>query len=150
MWNKIFNTQTKSIDTKKSAGNSAGNKEKNKTSLGNKGERAAEQFLKKQGLYLIERNYRCQRGELDLIMQDEKYCVFVEVRLRKNAAFGSPAETITHSKQQKLIAAAQHYLLAKGLSDKALCRFDVVSITGNLKHTESNAQIEWHKNAFTA
>jgi len=140
MWNKIFKKPTSSTDAET----------KNKTSLGDQGELAAERFLKNQGLTLVEKNYRCRRGELDLIMQDKEYCVFVEVRLRKNVAFGSPAETITHAKQRKLIAAAQHYLLANGLSEKVRCRFDVVSITGDLKYSERDAQIEWHKNAFTA
>ncbi len=140
MWNKIFGIAT--ANKKNGAAIDL--------NVGDKGELAAQAFLVRQGLTLLEKNYRCKRGELDLIMQDQEYCVFVEVRLRKNSAFGSPAETVTYSKQQKLIAAAQHYLAAKELSEKVVCRFDVVSIIGDLNRNKNELTIDWLRNAFSA
>ncbi len=103
-------------------------------------EQLAETYLIKQGLNVVARNYHCRYGEVDLIMQASNTLVFVEVRMRKNYAFGSAAESITPAKQQKLIRAAQHYLQVQG---EQACRFDAVLLNGN--DLES---IEWIENAF--
>ena len=110
---------------------------------GQSAEHRAMQHLQQQGLKLLTTNYRCKRGEIDLIMQDIDTLVFVEVRYRKSDAFGSAVETVDTSKQNKLIAAAYHYLLENRKSSP--CRFDVVGITG-----ERRPQIEWIKDAFQA
>lgn len=136
---------------------------------GEESERFAEQFLLKQGLKLVMRNYRCKAGEIDLIMRDREHLVFVEVRYRKSGRFGSASETVDSRKQQKLIRAAQHYLQTQVRRQLPACRFDVVAIQGCTsdmaeKHT-TNAQhptnsqysstnrrqnpIEWIPNAFT-
>jgi len=112
--------------------------------IGKDAEDLAYNYLKKQGLKLITRNYLCRAGEIDLIMQDKDFIVFVEVRYRKNIAFGSGLESITASKQTKLIKTANYYLLQHRLVDKAPCRFDVISITSQ----QSKPQVEWVKNAI--
>lgn len=100
-------------------------------STSNKGayyEDVALNYLKEQGLKLKERNYRCKLGELDLLMQDNEFLVVVEVRYRKSNFYGGAIESITKSKQKKIIAATQHYLQQSKI--KSPIRFDVVGITG--------------------
>ncbi len=113
--------------------------------IGKKHEAIAEQFLIRQGLTLKERNYHSRRGEIDLIMSDGETLVFVEVRYRKHGAFGTASESVDQRKQQKLIKAAQHYLLKQYRHNEPPCRFDVVAIEGN----NSKKPLEWLPNAFT-
>ena len=96
--------------------------------LGREGERVAEQFLKKKGFKLVERNYRCAAGELDLIVLDKRVVVFVEVKTRTGHGFGSPLEAVAYHKQQKMIQAAQYFLSEKGLHQRD-ARFDVVGVS---------------------
>lgn len=103
---------------------------------GTQGEERAADYLKKQGLRLLERNYRCRLGEIDLVMLDAAKSaaatlVFVEVRVRQSADFGDAAASVTRSKQQKIIRAAQHYLQHHVEFNRYPCRFDVVSMTAN-------------------
>ena len=116
---------------------------------GQKSELQAEQFLKSQGLTLIERNYRCKLGEIDLIMRQGETLVFVEVRFRKRQSYGSASETVDRRKQQKLIRAAQHYLQVQFNGKEPACRFDVVGIKGNQTPQSEQNPIEWLPNAFT-
>lgn len=109
-------------------------------SKGTEAEAAICHFLLQQGLKLIEKNYRCAGGEIDLIMQEHDMVVFIEVRLRENNSFGHPIETVTWYKQRKLTKAALLYLQKKQWLNKKNCRFDVVGVNNN--------QIEWIKNAF--
>lgn len=111
---------------------------------GNRGaeaEQLAAAFLQRQGLQLVESNYRCRFGEIDLICRDRDALVFVEVRLRGSEAFGGAAASITASKQHKLVLAARHYLLQQ--RTPPACRFDVVLLRG-LRDND----IEWIRNAF--
>lgn len=117
---------------------------------GQKNERLAEHFLRQQGLKLKERNYHCRRGEIDLIMIDDQVLVFVEVRFRKQAKYGSALESVDYRKQQKLIKAAQYYLMKNFPNNEPPCRFDVVAIDGNQTPKPSKNPIEWLPNAFTA
>lgn len=110
--------------------------------LGQEAESIATEYLKQQGLRLISSNYRCRFGEIDLIMQDGKSLVFVEVRMRKNNSFGGAAYSITPAKQKKIILTAQHFLAQHG---ETASRFDVI-----LMQTPQIAGIEWIKNAFDA
>ncbi|NWG87203.1 MAG: YraN family protein [Hydrogenophilaceae bacterium] len=100
-------------------------------------DRAAE-YLQRQGLKLVARNYRCRQGEIDLILREGTTLVFVEVRSRASSAFGGAAASITQAKQAKLIRAAQHYLSLQ--SSLPACRFDAVLIDGN--------DLQWLKHAF--
>lgn len=110
---------------------------------GEKAESEVSDYLQKQGLSLVERNYFCKAGEIDLIMQDNDILVFVEVRFRKKSKYGTGVESVTKSKQQKIIRAAKYYLLEKNSFDKINCRFDVVAST----HDNENKML-WIKDAF--
>ncbi len=112
------------------------------TALGNAAESQALAYLQAQGLILVQRNFRCRSGELDLIMRDAETLVFVEVRSRRSVQYGSPAESVTPAKQQKLLNAAAAYLQRQTLD--LPCRFDVVAI---LKSAHQ-LHIEWIKDAF--
>lgn len=95
-------------------------------------EQQAKQFLENQGLCFIAENQSFKCGELDLVMRQGQTIVFVEVRQRKSAAFGSALESIGYSKQQKWLNAANSWLAARGQSlETADCRFDVVVFEGN-------------------
>lgn len=112
---------------------------------GNIAEREAEQLLARAGLTLIERNYRHKTGEIDLIMQDGDSLVFVEVRSRKKDDHGSAQESVTPSKQQKIIRTAKLYLQEANLYNKVTSRFDVVTFDP----IDGEWQSAWFKNAFT-
>ena len=96
--------------------------------LGREGERIAERFLKKKGYKLVQRNYRCAGGELDLILLDRRVIVFVEVKTRTGTEYGTPLDAVEFRKQQKMIHAAQSFLNAKKLGQRE-ARFDVVGIS---------------------
>lgn len=112
------------------------------TTDGERAETLAAQYLERRGLRLLARNFRVRGGEIDLVAREGKTLVFVEVRLRRNPAFGGAAESITARKRQRLILAARHWLLQHG---EAPCRFDCIL----LDKLESGA-IEWVKDAFAA
>ena len=109
------------------------------SNLGALAEEQALGFLVHHGLKLKERNYRCRSGEIDLILLDGKTLVFVEVRMRRNRAFGGAAESITQRKRTRLVAAARHYLAGK--QPLPACRFDAILI-------ESDGAPVWIKDAF--
>lgn len=115
-------------------------------------EKLACQFLEDKGLKLQERNYHCRFGEIDLIMQDNDALVFIEVRYRRNTSFGSGAESVTTSKQSKLLKTASAYLQQHDKLARHPVRFDVVSMTGTIGATSSDTKmsIDWIKNAFGA
>jgi len=96
--------------------------------LGQKGEEAAALYLRRKGYKIIEQNYRYSRlGEIDLIAQEGKDLVFVEVKTRSSLSFAEPEEAVNYQKQKRIIKLAQGYLLNQKL-DQVSCRFDVVSI----------------------
>lgn len=97
--------------------------------LGLRGEEYAAEHLVSLGCRIVGRNWRCPRGELDLIAEDEEAIVFVEVRSRRNTGtFGSPEESVDARKQKKVRDTAQYYLyLGKALERKV--RFDVITVT---------------------
>ncbi len=95
---------------------------------------------------LVTRNYRCRRGEIDLVMRDAETLVFVEVRRRTSRTFGGGLISIDSRKRTRLVAAAEHYLMMKRINDEHPCRFDVVAIDGRFPHTT----IEWVRDAFEA
>lgn len=115
-----------------------------KIEQGSTAEEAARRHLEQQGLKLIERNYVCRVGELDLIMQDGVYLVFVEVRSRQDSRYGTPAETVTRAKQKRLVRAAAYYLQRRRINPP--CRFDVIAIS----QTGDSLDLQWIKDAFQA
>ncbi|MFW6094510.1 MAG: YraN family protein [Pseudomonadota bacterium] len=106
-------------------------------------EEVTAKYLERQGLALLERNFRCRLGELDLVMAEGETLVFVEVRYRRGVAYGTALETIGARKQNKLLAAARVYLAARGRAD-ARCRFDVVSVTKR----NYQPSFHWLRDAF--
>lgn len=110
-----------------------------KQKAGDQAETQARRYLEKQGLKFLSSNYRCNCGEIDLIMQHDKTLVFVEVRYRADSRYGSAAETVDHRKQHKLIKTAQYYLQQH--RRQVPCRFDVVALTAGT--------LSWIPDAFT-
>lgn len=100
-------------------------------------------YLITQGLQLVMKNYYCKSGEIDIIMMEKDTLVFIEVRHRKQTDYGNGLESITRSKQCKIINAARHYLQAHKLDNKYPCRFDVV-----ISNPSKEKKFLWIKNAF--
>lgn len=98
------------------------------------------ELLRAAGLKLVERNWRCRLGEIDLIAEEEGTLVFAEVRMRGPGHFGGAGESITAAKRSRLIAAARLYLARR---PEVSCRFDVFLIDGPPRH------VQWIRNAFT-
>ena len=107
--------------------------------LGKKGEKLAEKFLKKQGLKILERNYKTPFGEADLIAKDGDEISFVEVKTRRSDSYGSPAEAVGWSKQNRYRMIAKFYTAQK--KEEPNARFDVVEVY-------DDGKIEYHKNAY--
>jgi putative endonuclease len=95
--------------------------------LGNWGEEQAARYLRAQGYEIIERNWRCAAGELDLIAWEREHLVFVEVRTRRGRTYGTPEESVTPTKQAKLIELAQTYM-QKHPELECAWRIDVVAV----------------------
>ena len=114
---------------------------------GQQAEQTACDYLQQHGLVLLEQNYHCRRGEVDLIMRDDKTLVFVEVRARRSDRFGSALESITADKQSRIIATAQHYLQQNRLQQN--CRFDVVALRIVQTADSQQHQVsDWIRDAF--
>jgi putative endonuclease len=109
-------------------------------------EQQAEDFLSKQGYKPRDKNYHTRRGEIDLIMTSGSTLVFIEVRFRKSNAFGSPEESITKTKRDKIIFSARHYISKNKLWSMNI-QFDVITFTGG---KPQNQEINWLQHAFNA
>jgi putative endonuclease len=112
--------------------------------LGSGGERAAADFLVGRGYHILERNFRCRGGEVDLIALDGGVLVFVEVKVRRTLSRGAPIEAVTALKQARVRRAAQEYLTFCGRIFQRI-RFDVISVMKTAKNTD----ITHLKAAFT-
>ena len=109
---------------------------------GARAEELCAELLRKAGLRVLARNWRCRHGEIDLVAEDGRTLVFAEVRLRHDERFGGAAESITAAKRARLIAAARLYLARR---PDAVCRFDVL-----LLDALEASHVQWIRNAFTA
>ncbi len=96
---------------------------------GGDAEEAAARFLERRGLAILARNYRTRLGEIDIVAREGAVLVFVEVRMRSDARYGGPLESITAAKRRRIVAAARQYLMR--LRREPPCRFDVVSLAGD-------------------
>jgi putative endonuclease len=114
-----------------------------KKALGRKGEDLALRFLKKKGYQIIEKNYACKMGEMDIIAKEKDTLAFIEVKTRTSTTFGPPQLAVNSSKQRQLSKVALNFLKEKKLED-VRARFDVVAILLGLK----GAEIELIKDAF--
>jgi len=106
--------------------------------VGARAERLAGAHLEALGFKILEYNYFCHGGEIDLVCEHEDTLVFVEVRARADGEHGHPFETISPLKRQRLVRAARHYLMERDGEDRA-CRFDVVGIEGETVTHLANA-----------
>ena len=113
---------------------------------GQRMEQIACEYLQQKGFQLVQQNFRCYLGEIDLIMRDQDAMVFVEVRSRGRTDYGTALESINRSKQIKLIRAATCFLQWEKILYKVSSRFDVVAI----QRTPGNLKIDWIKSAFTS
>ena len=113
--------------------------------VGKAGEEAAVQYLLQRGYHILQRNYRCRFGEIDLIAQDGSTLAFIEVKTRRSQKFGPAAAAVTLQKQRHLVKASQVYLIRERKAYE-LCRFDVVTI----ELDALTPHIELIKNAFQA
>jgi putative endonuclease len=114
-------------------------------SSGKAAEALARQHLEQQGLRLLAQNWHCRRGELDLVMLDTDTVVFVEVRYRRQAAWGGAIESVDARKREKLTMAAMHFLQQESRWAKHPCRFDVIAIN---RKGNAPPQLNWIQNAF--
>lgn len=104
----------------------AGKRKDSRLGLGRRGERIASDHLRQAGYEILAANWRCPRGEIDLIARDGETLAFVEVRIRRGKEYGSPEESITPTKQARLIEAAQTYVQENGWEGD--WRIDVVAV----------------------
>ena len=111
---------------------------------GIKGEDAAERYLIQHGYRILERNYRSQQGEVDIIARDGEFLVFVEVKNYSFRSYGTPAGAVRKNKRQSVIHAAETYLYRNNIKN-TYCRFDVVTI---YRRMDGSRAIELYKNAF--
>jgi len=95
--------------------------------VGARGEDLAVDFLKGLGYRILRRNFRCRQGEIDIIAQHGDYLVFVEVRTKRSSDFGTPEESVTFAKREKLVSLAKIYLQTLDVKPKAW-RIDVVAV----------------------
>lgn len=113
--------------------------------LGILGEELAVEELARRGYAILERRYRTASGEIDIVAEDAGTLVFVEVKARVSAEFGTAAEAVTRRKQQRLVRMAREYLTRNRIGDRP-CRFDVVAIDD----MEVAPRLEVYRHAFEA
>lgn len=111
---------------------------------GRNAEQRAFEFLSARGLHPVARNFRCARGEIDLVLRDGTTLVFVEVRARNSARYGGGAASVDARKQAKLVASAEVFLQQHPAYNRSACRFDVVAVDTRA----SPPAIDWIPDAF--
>ncbi len=114
----------------------------NRRQIGTEYETLAAEYLKSQGYELVERNFRCRLGEIDIIAKDHSYLCFVEVKYRINEMHGTAVEAVDRRKQRIITKVAWYYLLTHGGNEWTPCRFDVIAIEGD--------KVTLYQNAFEA
>lgn len=119
--------------------------DRSRKEAGSAGESAALQHLLCNGLRLLERNYRCRGGEIDLIMLEGSTLALIEVRYRAATHFGGAAASVTWRKQRRIIAASRHLMLTRPQLRRYPARFDVVAVSPGVE----GMHIEWIRAAFT-
>lgn len=117
-----------------------GERQKNKRRLGAQAEERARAYLEAQGMEILEQNFRCRSGEIDLIGKDQGYLVFLEVKYRKSESAGHPAEAVGYAKQKQICRTADYYRYIHHISDDTPVRYDVVALL--------EEEISWYQNAF--
>lgn len=115
-------------------------KESNKRKLGAKVEQLISEYISAHGFTILEMNYRCKQGEIDIIAKDKEYYVFIEVKYRNSMKYGGPQEAVGIAKQKRICKVAQYYLYSRRLDETTPVRFDVAAVLEN--------EITYYKNAF--
>jgi len=113
---------------------------RNNRAVGSDKEHLAEAYLNKNGVRILQRNFRSRTGEIDLIGQDDETLVFFEVKYRSRSTKGYPVEAVGYAKQKQICKTADFYRLRYGITDTTMIRFDVIAIQGT--------EITWFQNAF--
>ncbi len=116
----------------------------NKRNIGDDTEQLACEFISSRGAAILERNYRCRQGEVDIIAKDEEYLCFIEVKYRKNDSFGPPQEAVSYRKRQHICKVSTFYLYSKYKSLDISVRYDVIAISPQ----DNKLTFNWIKNAF--
>lgn len=110
----------------------------NNRKLGTDKETLAAEYLEQKGYVILEKNYRCRAGEIDIIASKDGFIVFSEVKYRKSPEFGMPQEAVGYKKQKTIAFVANYYLMDRKLSSQQAVRFDVIAILGNeITHIEN-------------
>ena len=112
----------------------------NKRELGAQKEEEICACLLSEGIEILERNFRCRQGEIDIVGRDGGYMVFFEVKYRRNAGMGSAAEAVGYAKQRRICRVADYYRMLHGCAETTPIRFDVVAMDG--------PDVRWIRNAF--
>jgi len=111
--------------------------------VGREGEERAVHYLKGKGFTILERNYRAERGEIDIIALDRDILVFIEVKTQRHDSFGEPEAWVDQKKQAQIGKVAQAYIQQHNINDRD-CRFDVIGIVD----TDRNMEIRHIEDAF--
>lgn len=115
----------------------------NKRAVGTEYEKKVGAYLEEHGYRILEYNFRCKGGEIDIIAKDGEYLVFVEVKYRKDRGTGDPFEAVDSRKQRTISRTASYYCMIHGYDETTSCRFDVVAVLGEEIHVIKNA-FEYH------
>jgi putative endonuclease len=115
----------------------------NRRKWGKAGEDLAAQYLEHSGLKILERNFRFERGEIDLIAEEGEELVFIEVKARQSNTFGTPEDAVTERKQEQVHTVAEGYLFIHDIDNRP-CRFDIVAI----EYRDGTAEIRHLRDAF--
>lgn len=123
------------VDLEEKAGEKEGTEEENKSSLGRKMEEKAAFYLEEKGFEILEHNFKCDLGEIDLIAEERGCLVFIEVKYRSSNGQGDPAEAVDRKKQRRISKASDYYRLIHHIPEQMPMRFDVVAIRGeSIRH----------------
>lgn len=112
----------------------------NKREVGTTYEQVAVDYLARNGVKILEKNYRCRQGEIDIVGRHGEYLVFFEVKYRKDEKKGMPQEAVSYSKQKTICKVADYYRMIHKIGEFTAIRYDVVAICGE--------QLTWYQNAF--
>lgn len=107
--------------------------------LGTTQEQRVADWMQQRGFYIVEKNFRCKFGEIDLIAKKDGYLIFVEVKYRSNEQYGAPHEAVDWRKRQRISNAAVFYLKRYGYSMEHPCRFDVAEVSQDSIYLMENA-----------
>ncbi len=103
----------------------------NKREVGSFFEEKAIRFLEEQGFIILEKNFRCKIGEIDIVAKEGQYLVFIEVKYRKSIRLGHPMEAVDTRKQQKILRTSDYYRMKNRIGDNIPIRYDVIWELGN-------------------